>query len=344
MRTLFIFWSMALLLTPSTEANNLLTNPNFATDISGWSAAGPWSHNASSGAFGQLGAAELVTVSAGDFSLTQCVDISAVTGGQSVTTAVFVNRVNHSAPVGLEVELFDSVDCSGIPLDQAGEPLDVAPMNFFTGIYTPIQLPLSGAQRALVRLQVSADAAGQATLFDIGSVRFDLITEGHFSNSLASWVQTPAGSWSLVDDGLTTPSGAAEGTVSADGSVFLSQCIALPLFPASPGYAAWIRLKAMDELADYQLSFQFWDNGTCAPPGNLVYVQGLLTRPSNVGDWSFFFTNVPRPLSAKSVAVFIALNAGGGTPGSRFRVDDFIMTVLEGVPVQDQVLRDRFED
>lgn len=308
------------------HAFSLLTNSDFNTDVSGWTATGPWVHNSAVGVFGQLGAAQITSPAAGEYFLSQCADISDVDPGRSVTLAAFVNTVDHNSPVAVEVELHDTADCSGAPLATAGEANASPPTNFFLGLYTPIAVPLTGAQRALVRLKVTSTAAAQTTLFDIATLRYDLVVGGEFGSDLNNWVQTPPGSWQIVSDGVSTPPGAAEATVSAGGFVFLSQCLLVGALPATATYQAWIRVKALDELADYQLSFQFWDNETCAPPGNQVLVQGLLTRPGTLNQWGFFFTTVPRPEEARSVAIFIALNAGQGTPGSRFRVDDFIMT------------------
>lgn len=318
--------SMLFMAATPAHAFSLLSNSDFNTDVDGWTASGPWVHNPAAGAFGQLGAAQVTSPAAGEHTLSQCADISDVGAGRSVTLAAFANTVDHNSPVSVEIELYDNADCSGAPLATAGEASTSPPAGFFLGLYTPIAVPLAGAQRALVRLKVSNTAAAQTTLFDIATLRYDLVIGGAFSSDLNNWVQTPPASWQLVSDGVSTPPGAAEATVSAGGFVFLSQCLLVGALPATATYQAWIRVKALDELADYQLSFQFWDNETCAPPGNQVLVQGLLTRPGNLNQWGFFFTTVPRPEEARSVAVFIALNAGEGTPGTRFRVDDFIMT------------------
>jgi len=318
-------------------AFNFLENPDFSSDISGWDQIGPWSHNSSVGAFGQLGSAEVTSTGAGENSLSQCIDITSVTGGRTVTLAAFFNTVNHASLVEIDVEMYDTANCTGSPLLSAGDSDPTPPLNTFSGLYVPIPLPQGGAQRALIRLKVTNSAAAQTTVFDIASLRYDLIIGGDFTTDLNNWVQTPPSSWQLVTDGLTTPTSAAQATVSADGSVFLAQCLLVDDVPGTSIFSGWIRVKALHELADYQLSFQFWDNGICAPPGNQVGVQGLLTRPSAVNQWSFFFASVPKPIGAQSVAVFIALNAGDGTPGTQFIVDDFIMTA------GDTLFRDGFE-
>jgi len=313
------------------QAFNFLENSAFSDDLSGWDQVGHWTHNPTAGVFGQLGSAEITSPAAGNYSLSQCVDISAVTGGRTVTVAAFTNTVNHGSAVGIDIELFDTADCSGLALKIAGDNRFSPPLNAYTGLYVPIPLPIAGAQRALVRLEVSNTAASQTTQFDIASLRYDLLVGADFNTDLLSWIQTPPGSWQIVAGGLTTPSGVAEATVAADGSVFLSQCLLVDDIPGTSSYSSWIRIKALDELADYQLSFQFYDNQICAPPGNLLFVHGLLTRPATLNQWAFFFTDVPRPIGAQSVAVFVALNPGAGTPGTQFRIDDFIMTAGDGV-------------
>ncbi len=329
MRSVLVLALVITAMAAPVSAFNFLVNPNFSDGITGWDVSGPWVHNPAAGAFGQLGAAEVTSTGAGVNPLSQCVDVSMVAGGRTVTVVGFANDVNHASPYELEIGLYDSTDCSGSPVVTAAQNAATPPTGVFNGLYVPIVVPLAGAQRALVRFAVTNGAASETTQFDIASLRYDLIVGGNFNTDLNSWVQTPPGSWQLVADGLTIPAGAAEATVAADGSVFLSQCLQLGDVPPTPFFSGWIRVKALDELADYQLSFQFWDNGICAPPGNLLSAQGLLTRPGSLNEWGFFFTTVLRPIGAQSVAVFIALNPGGGTPGTQFRVDDFIMTVSD---------------
>ena len=329
MRSVLVLALVATAMAAPVSAFNFLDNPNFSDAITGWDVSGPWVHNPAAGAFGQLGAAEVTSTGAGVNSLSQCVDVSMVAGGRTVTVVGFANDVNHASPYELEIGLYDSTDCSGSPVVTAAQNAATPPTGVFNGLYVPIVVPLAGAQRALVRFAVTNGAASETTQFDIASLRYDLIVGGNFNTDLNSWVQTPPGSWQLVADGLTIPAGAAEATVAADGSVFLAQCLLLEDVPPSPFFSGWIRVKALDELADYQLSFQFYDNDSCGPPGNLLYSQGLLTRPGSLDVWSFFFTTVFRPIGAQSVVVYVALNGGDGTPGTQFRVDDFIMTVSD---------------
>lgn len=303
---------------------NLVSNGGFDDDLASWSATPGWAHTAADGVFGLLGAAELVSSGAGFHTLSQCLP-TAVAAGRSLTAVVFARTVNHSTLVAVRVEAFVDGACSTTTGAAVADGTPTPPVDAWAGYYVPLPMP-AGTGSVRVTLEATTTAAGQITRFDGAQLRYDLIVNGSFTNNLGSWTQTPPGSWSMSTDGVSAPAGSAEAVVSGDGSVFLAQCLPLADVPTTPRFAGWVRVKALDELADYQLSYQFWDHVNCAPPGNFLGAQGLLTRPGDVGEWQFFSTNVDVPIGAQAVVVIVALNAGGGTPGTRFRVDDLILT------------------
>ena len=217
------------LATPSAVAQNLLVNPGFDRDLSGWltstSAQPPdngqasvaWTASDASGSSTSGGVAFQATSEFGSAmaSVTQCFSVTpgllATMGAKILTT--------HSDPTSsasVAVSFFSSPDCSGIALGQASAKPDPAPYGVWSHTAT---FALASPAARSVRAELSATAYG-TFFYGVGEVEavaddatFTLAAVGTTTSILpsAAWIHGANGSYWTTQFTLCNP-----GPIDAD--------------------------------------------------------------------------------------------------------------------------------
>lgn len=307
-----------------------LQNPDFSFGLASWQQElGTWTHIPGDGIPGPGGTAATTSPSAGTASLVQCVGTSHLVAGSGLALRSWVITADHSSLAELEIELFSGPACSGGALATASDALQTPALAQWNLIYTTVEVPAVGASSALVRLSVTNDADGELTRFDAVRLEQNLVANAHFSSDLSGWLAN-TGSWTRVDDGLSSPPGAARAVAAADGSAYLSQCANLASVPVSAGYLAMARGKAESVANEVVLVFHFFEDALCS--GTPLGTSFLVMQNAQVGAWETFATNlfappleVIPPADASSVGIFIALDPGDADPGDVSLADDIAL-------------------
>jgi hypothetical protein len=101
------------------NAANLLVNPDFDSDLSGWqvdvSGTGSASHDANVGSPDPGSAYLSATAPGTTVTVSQCVAIA--TPGIDLIARTYTDSSNGTSSNAVQIEAFDSTDCTGMPVD-----------------------------------------------------------------------------------------------------------------------------------------------------------------------------------------------------------------------------------
>ncbi len=337
-RALVLCICVCALVAAAPATASLATNGDFSTNLSSWSQTGSWQHNDSDGLFDSTSAE---TSGGGTATLTQCVEFSPIVPGGSIAVLANAKTPFLDTPVSAGLQLFSSDDCTTGPLVSSLDRREtIGAVDAWRFLYTTVASP-AGTSSALITLTAEHDARGMATTrFDLISLYHDLVRGGNFNSAafLDPFYQ-PSGTWGWVEnegisrpDANSPPLGAAQGTIAANGSIKLGQCLTRATGPLNSFGYSLLRINAgtnwtpgFDGSYDYRITFRFHDAADCL--GNQIDVVSPWVEPMADDEWWHFFNVIPIPTDAVSWRMEVELEAGQGVEGETFMVDDLVFAV-----------------
>jgi len=166
---------MLLVLAASGQAQNLVQNPDFNSDISGWTATGSasWNNSLNSPDSPPGGSAELYAAAgAGYVMLVQCVAISNVASSLSLTTEayLFSDATNTTTPYAIVTAAYADPGCTDAVsyndgVDISGEPVVANAWSRLSNAFVAVPAGYTS-------LSITIKTAGG---LDVGHVAFDHI-------------------------------------------------------------------------------------------------------------------------------------------------------------------------